>query len=252
MAIPAGTQFLERIQALIQRIHDEEKEAIARAARLLADHIKQDKIVYVYGPGGHSNLGSQEIFYRAGGLIHVSAILDEGTLISGGALRSTALERTPGYARIVLDDYGLKADDLLIIVNAYGINSATIDTALEARRRGIKTIGVTSVEHSGKTPADHVARHPSKKNLYELVDIALDCKVPLGDAVVELAGLKQKVAPISTIANAFVLHSLTSTAIELLLEENIVPPVWISGNVAGGDEFNAPFLERMKGRIKKM
>ena len=75
------------------------------------------------------------------GLMHVSAILDEGTLLSNGALRSMAIERTPGYGKNVIDDYGLQECDLLIIVNAYGINAATIDAALEARRRELKPLG---------------------------------------------------------------------------------------------------------------
>ena len=67
--------------------------------------------------------------------MHISAILDEGTLLSNGALRSMAIERTPGYGKIVIEDYNLKKDDLLILINAYGINAALIDAALEAKRR---------------------------------------------------------------------------------------------------------------------
>ena len=70
----------------------------------MADQIAADRLVHVFGPGGHSNLAAQEIFFRAGGLMHVSAILDEGTLLSNGALRSMAIERTPGYGRIVIAD----------------------------------------------------------------------------------------------------------------------------------------------------
>ena len=66
--------------------------------------------------------------------MHVSAILDEGTLLSNGALRSMAIERTPGYGKIVIADQRLGDGDLLILVNAYGINAALIDAALEAKR----------------------------------------------------------------------------------------------------------------------
>ncbi len=64
--------------------------------------------------------------------MHVSAILDEGTLLSNGALRSMAIERTPGYGKIVIANQRLGAGDVLILVNAYGINSALIDAAMEA------------------------------------------------------------------------------------------------------------------------
>ncbi|MDR6550427.1 putative phosphosugar-binding protein [Paenibacillus qinlingensis] len=219
---------------------------------MVANHVKQDKIVYAYGPGGHSNLGSQEIFFRAGGLMHVSAILDEGTLLSGGALRSMAVERTPGYGRIVLEDYNLQAGDLLIIINAYGINSAVIDSALEARKRGVTTIGVTSVGHASQTPAEHPARHPSKQNLHDLVDIVLDCKVGVGDAVLEIDGLEQRVGAMSTFANAFLLNALVAETVHLIAADGVQPPIWMSGNATGGDEWNKQFIDRFKGRIKKL
>ena len=44
-----------------------------------------------------------------------------------------AIERTPGYGRMVIRDQRLGEGDLLILVNAYGINAALIDAALEAR-----------------------------------------------------------------------------------------------------------------------
>lgn len=252
MTTPVMTQYLHRVVDHLQRLHEEEKDGIRDAARLIADHVKQDRLVYAYGPGGHSNLGSQEIFFRAGGLMHVSAILDEGTLLSGGALRSMAVERTPGYGKIVIDDYGLAEGDLLIIINAYGINAATIDAALEAKKRGVKTIGVTSVKHALSTPPDHPARHPSKQNLHELVDIVLDSKIEVGDAVVEIAGLDQRVAAMSTFANAYLLNAMVAETVDLLSREGARPPIWMSGNATGGDEANARFVQRFKGRIKKL
>ncbi|GGD78453.1 sugar isomerase domain-containing protein [Paenibacillus nasutitermitis] len=252
MTIKPMTRYLAIVTEHLQKLHDEEMKSVMQAARIVADHVKQDKIVYAYGPGGHSNLGSQEIFFRAGGLMHISAILDEGTLLSGGALRSMAVERTPGYGNIVVQDYGLAKGDLLIIINAYGINSAVIDTALEARKRGVTTIGVTSVAHSRQTPADHVARHPSKQNLYELVDVVLDCKISVGDAVLDIEGLEQRVAALSTFANAYLLNAMVAETVNILVAEGIKPPIWMSGNAAGGDEWNKQFMERFKGRIKKL
>ncbi|HUH76250.1 MAG TPA: SIS domain-containing protein, partial [Devosia sp.] len=127
-------QYLEATTALMRRILVEERASLDRAATRVADQVAADRLVHVYGPGGHSNLAAQEIFFRAGGLMHISAILDEGTLLSNGALRSMAIERTPGYGKVVIADQTLGKGDLLILVNAYGINAALIDAALEARR----------------------------------------------------------------------------------------------------------------------
>lgn len=249
-----GTQltagYLAHVTELLHRIHDEEDAAIDAAAALVADQIADDRLVHVYGPGGHSNLGSQEVFFRAGGLMHISAILDEGTLLSGGALRSMAVERLPGYGRVVIDDLGLGEGDLLILVNAYGINAALIDAALLARERGVHTIGVSSREHFENTAPDHPARHPTGANLGDVVDVLVDCKVPVGDAVVTVEGAAEPTGAVSTFANAFALNSVMIRAIALLVERGIDPPIWRSGNAPGGDEANGRFLDRFRGRVK--
>lgn len=244
--------YYEEINKALSEILKTEKENILKAAKLVAAQIKQDKIFYVFGPGGHSNLASQEVFFRAGGLMHASAILDEGTLLSNGALRSTAMERTPGYGRIVIDDNRLQQDDLLIIINAYGINAAVIDAALEAKERNVTTIGISSVAHAESTPLDHPARHPSKRNLHDLTEVSIDSKIKVGDAVIEIEGLEQKVGSMSTFANAFLLNSICIEATGLLAQENIQPPIWKSGNTTGGDEWNQQFIHRFTGKIKNL
>ncbi|HVX73067.1 MAG TPA: SIS domain-containing protein, partial [Devosia sp.] len=96
------TGYFETSTALMRRILDEESGPLQQAAGRLADQVSADRLIHIYGPGGHSNLASQEVFFRAGGLMHMSAILDEGTLLSNGALRSMAIERLPGYGKIVI------------------------------------------------------------------------------------------------------------------------------------------------------
>ena len=244
--------YLDDTHALMKRILIEERNSIDKAAEKIAAQIAADKLVHIYGPGGHSNLASQEIFFRAGGLMHVSAILDEGTLLSGGALRSMAIERTPGYGKIVINDWQLSADDLLILVNAYGINAALIDAALEAKRKGIFLVGFSSHEHANQTSRTHPARHPTAKNLHEIVDISIDTKVAIGDAIVSLPGLTERIAAVSTFANAFALNNLVIRTLAKLTEQGIEAPIWRSGNAPGGDEANAKFISRFKGRVKRL
>lgn len=244
--------YLERVIVLMRRIRDEEKVPLERAAVRLADQIEADRLIHVFGPGGHSNLAAQEIFFRAGGLMHVSAILDEGTLLSNGALRSMAIERTPGYGRVVVRDRRLGEGDLLILVNAYGINAALIDAALEARERGVLLVGISSREHAESSAADHPARHPSGRNLHDIVNIAIDSKVHVGDAALRLPGLGEPIAAVSTFANAFALNCLVIRTVAMLLERGVEPPVWRSGNAPGGDEANARFIERFRDRVRAL
>ncbi len=74
--------------------------------------------------------------------------------------------------------------------------------------------------------------------------------MPFGDAVVEIEGLPQKVAAVSTILISFTLNALIAKTIEKLVKEGIVPPIWMSANIPGGDEFNKKWLEKYKNRIK--
>lgn len=242
--------YYKEVIGIITDIHESEKERILVAARIIADQVKKDKLVYIWGPGGHSNLGAMEIFFRAGGLMHVSAILNQETMLNSGALKSMQVERLPGYGKIVINDYGIGKDDLLIVVNAYGINSATIDAALTAKENGAKVIGICSHEHARNTPLDHVARHPSKKNLMDVVDYTVDCKVKVGDAVLEIPGFEQKVGALSTFANAYVLNCIVIEAINMLVEDGVNPPVWRSGNCAGGDEWNNQFIDKFRGLVR--
>ena len=242
--------YYDEILKIIGEIRETERGQILKAARMVADQVKQDKKVFVFGPGGHSNLAAMEVFFRAGGLMHIDAVLNQETMLNNGALKSMQTERLPGYGRIVMEDYGIGEGDLLWIVNAYGINSATIDAALTAKERGAKVIGVSSREHAETCPKDHVARHPSKLNLHDIVDCAVDCKVKLGDATLEIDGFPQKIGAPSTYANAYVMNCIVIEAINMLVNEGVNPPVWRSGNCPGGDEWNNQFIDRFKGRIR--
>ncbi|MCK6210797.1 sugar isomerase domain-containing protein [Georgenia sp. EYE_87] len=252
MTDPTFAAYRARIDTHLDRILAEESANIRRAAELLADQVAADRLIHVYGPGGHSNLAAQEVFFRAGGLMHIAAVLDEGTMLSNGALRSMAMERTPGYGRVVIEDRDLGPDDLLVLVNAYGINAALIDAALTARERDVTLVGISSRSHAEQTAPDHPARHPTGANLHDLVDVAIDCKVPVGDAVMEVPGASERIAAVSTFANAYVLNCLTLATVEALVARGVEPPVWRSGNAPGGDEANARFLARFRGRVRSL
>lgn len=173
-------------------------------------------------------------------------------MLSSGALRSMAIERTPGYGKIVVEDNQIGKDDLLIIANAYGINSACLDAAFTAKELGATTIAVTSVSHAEGIPADHPARHPSKVNLYKACDYYIDTKVPVGDAVIEIPGVDQKMGAVSTLCDAYALNCLMMTAAAILGERGVQVPLWKSGNCPGGDEWNNQFIARFKGKVRLM
>lgn len=244
--------YLNTIISLLTKIEREEKDSIDRAADILAETIMADKLIHVIGPGGHSNMAAEEVFWRAGGLAPVNAILDAGTNLIHGAKRSNYIERTPGYASSVLDAYGLFKDEVLIIVNAYGINAMTIDCAIECRKRNIVSIGITSKSFADTVPKDAPQRHPSGMNLYEIVDVFINSHLPLGDSVVEIPGLPQKMGPTSTFVNSFAINLLMIRTAEKLIEKGIVPPVWTSSNIPGGDQANYEMEQKYFPRVRHL
>ncbi len=234
---------------VMRRIRTEETAAIEAAAALMADACQDDRLIYIYGPGGHSNLAAQEIFYRAGGLMNICPLLDEGTLLSNGAMRSTAMERLPGYGRVVIEASPIARGDLLILVNTFGVNAATIDAAQAANDRGAIVIGINSRAASLAIPADHPARHPSAANLQDLVRIAIDNKVPNGDAVVVAHEGEPPLGPVSTQANSFVLQSLIIHTVCCLKAQGVAPVVWRSRNASGGEHNNFDVIAAMRRRV---
>jgi uncharacterized phosphosugar-binding protein len=231
-----------------------EIETIQKASRVVAESIAKEEPIHVIGPGGHSNMAVEEVLWRAGGLAPINAILDPGTNLIHGAKRSNFIERTPGYASKVLDAYrvGRKPGEVIIVVNAYGINSMSIDTVLEAKKRKMITIAITSRSFADVLPKDHPSRHPSGKNLYQEVDYFLNCHLPYGDAVVEIKGCIQKTGPTSTFCNVFTINLLMIETVKRLMEMGVQPPLWMSANLPGGDEANRSLEEKYIPRIKHL
>lgn len=244
------TQYHQVITEVLAKIATEQREPMEKAARIIADSIAEGRIFHIFGTGGHSNMAAIEFCHRAGNLVPCNAILDAGIGVEHGATRW--IERVVGYAKQVLDYYRVKPGDVMVLVNAYGMNSVTIDAALECRERGVTVIAVTSPELSLAVPPSLPSRHPSKKNLFELADVVINSYTPFGEAVVDIEGFAAKVSPISTISNLFILNSINAKVSDILAKRGITPPVWISGNIPGGDEANRNYLEQYFGKIRHL
>ena len=233
---------------------EQEQETFIRASKIIVEAFLADKMIHVIGPGGHSNMGVEEVLWRAGGLAFWDAILDPGTNLIHGAKRSNIIERTPNYAKGVLDAYhvGAQKGEVMVIVNAYGINSMTIDTVEECKLRGVTTIGVTSDSFAKIVPKGHPSRHPSGKNLYQEADIFINNHLPVGDAVIAIEGYDQKVGSTSTFCNCFVMNCLSVTIVDEMVKQGIEPPVFVSANMPGGDEHNKSLEEKYGKLIKHL
>jgi uncharacterized phosphosugar-binding protein len=240
--------YRDEVQRILERVLKEERLNMERAAEEISRALERDGMIYVLGTG-HSMLVAAEMFHRAGGLARIYPILETSLSPFSGALKSSSLERLSGYAEILFNYYRISSSDILIVISNSGVNAVPVEAAHEAKKRGVATIAITSVEYSRKIEP----RNSLGKRLYEIADITIDNKVPEGDAAIEIKGLQgMKMAPVSTIVNSFIAHSLEILAVEMLMKKNIAPEIWASVNLPRSREINRYIENKYLNRIKHL
>ena len=232
------SDYLGQIVEILQRIEREERAKMTEAAETVADIICRDGIIYTFGCG-HSHLPCLDTFYRAGGLACVSPILDEDLMLHDGAAKSSRMEKMPGIAAEAFRRHRVTPNDLIVVISASGKNAAPVEMCECAKKAGVKLVTISSSAY-----IDHGAK------LLSLGDIAVDSKVPYGDAVIDVG--EAKMGGLSTYASLFILNSILIDGAKKALAKGTVPPVYRSGNVEGGTAKNVALEERYFGRIKRL
>ncbi len=244
--------YYQSIIKNLELVNATQGENIQAAAALMADAIAQDRLIHVYGGGGHTTLCMGEMFFRAGGLSCINPVMETGLSVFNQALKYLELERTVNYGSAIMKYYDLQPGDLLIVFHNIGINPATIDAVMEAKKAGAKIIAVSSSYWQKDMPADHFIRHPNKTNLFDYADVCIDDFNPVGDAVVNVPGLETPIAPVSNIVDFYIAHLLEIECVKQCIDRGVTPPVWSSANTPGGDEKNAAYLKKYRPRIKML
>lgn len=232
------SEYLSKIVEVLERIECEEKKPLAEASRLVADVIKQGGLIFTFGCG-HSHLPGLDAFYRAGGLANVSPILDTDLMLHNGAAKSSRMEKMSGIAPEVFRRYTLTEKDMIFVLSASGKNQVPVEMADAAREAGVKSVGISSSSYFEKGG-----------RLHEHVDIAIDCKVPYGDACVKVGDATM--GGLSTAAACFILNTCLIEGAKLALAEGVTPPVYLSGNVEGGRDHNIVLENLYLGRVKHL
>lgn len=230
--LTAGNTYFEKAIATIQKVQATQAEALDQASEWIKNSMEKGGILHVFG-SGHSHAISEDVFWRAGGLAQVNSILDVNLTMHGGGAptRGTSLERMEGYARIVLQNYDLRKDEVIIVISNSGINALPIEAAQIAREMGLKVIALTNLEQSRNAKS----RHSSGKRLFELVDLVIDTCVVPGDASIEIAPNLPKAAPLSTVVSCSILQALTAEVAVRMYKDGFTPPIFTSANVPEGD-----------------
>jgi uncharacterized phosphosugar-binding protein len=141
------------------------------------------------------------------------------------------LERVEGFGEAILRNFNFGPDDLFLIFSNSGVNAVVIDIALGAKRRGMPVIAVVSVDHCTRSGP----KHSSGKTLLDVANLVIDNCTPAGDAMVEVAGLEEPVAPGSTLAYAAIVNALKAQVAEELVRLGKPPRVLSSSLLIGAE-----------------
>jgi uncharacterized phosphosugar-binding protein len=244
-----SASFLGQVRALLDRIESTQAPAIDRAADLIAESLRKDGVLQVFGTG-HSEALAMELSGRAGGLIPTNKLALRDLIILGGeaprVLADPKAERDPELARRVWALAPIGPADVVVVASQSGGNGSTVEMAQIAREHGHPLIAITSLEHSGRI----VSRHPSGKRLFELADVVIDNAAPYGDAVLDLPG-GGTVCAVSSIGNAVIAQLIVAGVTARLIAQDVEPPIYLSANIAEGDAHNDAWEARYEGRIRR-
>lgn len=242
-------KYWQNIAPVVDTFLEHERKNLEAAATDIFNAIRADGIWHLFG-SGHSQLMVEEAFHRAGGLVPVNPITEFFLSPLVNPAINRVLERSAGIGTEVFNQHEVKAGEPVWVFSNSGINSTSVDVALAAKAKEARVVAITSVAHS----SSQKSRHPSGKRLYEVADIVLDTHVPPGDA---LCSVQAKVGEIrfaagSSIVSTVAIHTVEELVIERFVDEGLTPPVYISSNIAGGDEHNKALEHRYKSRIRRL
>lgn len=212
-------QIVELLEVSLERNGD----VIDDVAAAISTAILDGHHIYAFG-AGHSLALVNEMYRRAGGFKIVRPIWNED-LLSRSDAAAGKLENEIGYYRQLTDGLDWGPGDLCWVLSNSGRNALVVELAMEAKRRGVTVIAVTSLTHCGAVPPT-----TGLPKLPEIADHVFDNGGVLGDASTAIPGLAEWVAPTSTIIGAALIHATWAEVAERLVAHGHIPEIWGSAN----------------------
>jgi uncharacterized phosphosugar-binding protein len=252
----AALAFMDAGQGILDRIRATQMDNIEAAAQVFADSIGQGGLVHLFGTG-HSRIPVEEIFPRHGSfpgfhpIIDLSMTFHTQVVGSNGQRQAMFIEKMEGLGEEILRNFVFRTYDSFMIFSNSGVNNVVMDVAIGAKERGMKVIGVVSVEHCLATSP----RHKSGKRLPDVCDITIDNCTPAGDALVQIDGLEYPVGPGSTLGYAAIVNAMKCSLAQKLTDMGKPPLVLTSGVLIGGEK-SAELFEKTyddyRDRVKQV
>ncbi|MFO0909396.1 MAG: SIS domain-containing protein [Isosphaeraceae bacterium] len=244
MTDDAMTQYLRAVRAAIDSIESTQLDVIREAAERFAHTILVDRLVHVFGTG-HSRMAVEEVFPRYGSfpgfhpIVELSMTFHNPVIGANGQRQAMFLENVQGFGPILWRNFVTSPDDALLAISTSGCSAVTIDVALEAKRRGMYVVALTSRAHA----AVSTSKHESGQKLTDVADLVIDHGAPAGDSAVWVEGLATPVAPISSVSGCTVINLIKAEVASRLTEAGRPPKVLTAACHLGDDRARRLFEE---------
>ena len=240
-----AARYFAHVQSKLEEVLASELPNIEKAAEYVAESCRKGGKFYLFG-SGHSHMIAEELYLRAGGLALVHAILPPELMLHEMPNKSTYLERIEGYAKALIELYRLDEKDTLMVISNSGRNAVPVEMCLEAKKKGVKVIAMTSMRHSSACGS----RHSSGLKMYQIADVTIDNHADVGDASFPIDGLDYPIGPTSDAVGIAIAQALVCEVVDKLVKDGIEPPIFKSSNVDGGDEHNNRMFDTYYGYWK--
>src|SRR5918994_885047 len=253
-----GTQappmrWMSEARELLDRLEATQGEAVEQASRWCADAIAADGLVHLFGTG-HSRIPVEEMFPRYGSypgwnpIVELSMTFHTQVVGANGQRQAMFIERTPGLAEVILDNFRFGPHDVLVVFSASGLTAVPVEMARGGRARGLRVVAVTSVAQSMAAEPEAAAG----ARLLDEADLVIDLCTPHADALCTLDGLDTPVGPGSTIAAVAIVNALKVRVAQLLVERGAMPPVITRSTVVGEERSHALFDEAYREHARRL
>lgn len=230
----AASACVTGLTAILDQLVTSQPEAVERAATIFADAIGGGGVVHVYDSG---HMLGHELVSRTGGLVGFARLTFGGSVGSAGVAGrdpepdpAAAAASTEALTSWALDQRVVRDGDALVVSSVSGVSTAVVALALQASRRGIPVVAVTSVAFSSSL----APKHPSGQRLLDVADVVLDDLAPYGDAFLDVPGAAAKVVPVSGVAGAALMWAVVAQATAILCARDAAPSVYPSINLPDG------------------
>jgi uncharacterized phosphosugar-binding protein len=250
---PPALGWLTAATALLDRLAATQADAIETASQWCAEAIAADGLVHLFGTG-HSRIPVEEMFPRYGSypgfnpIVELSMTFHTQVVGANGQRQAMFIERTPGLAEVILSNFRFGPRDVLMVFSAGGLSAVPVEMARGGRGRGVRVIGVTSVEQSMSGEPDPIVNG----RLLDEADLVIDLCTPHADALCTIDGLETPVGPGSTLTAIAIVNCIKVRTAQLLMEGDALPPVLTRASVVGAERSRNLFDDAYREHARRI